>query len=150
MKLLSTVKNNRVTLVLLLILLTAIGVLHSMYGLHPIHIYKTLTHALHRDHLTFAMCVTAKDEQRIAEWVEYHKRKGCGKFYIYDNDSEIPMSTYISNYIRDGTVVYIPIKHNETLAHAFPQVYAKKSLYFKLRSSSQLDGSFGRRRVHRN
>ena len=120
------VKKNRIYLVLIsLAVVVPLVVLHSMYGLHPLHLQKTLRHALHREHLTFAMCVIAKDERGIGEWVEYHKRKGCGKFYIYDNDSEIPMSIYISKYIEDGTVVYIPTKRNETLAYTSPIVYSK-------------------------
>jgi hypothetical protein len=111
-----------------------IALLHIGYGLHPVHVQITLKHTLHntlngnqKDKSEFGLCVIGKDERDLPEWVEYHKRKGCSKFYIYDNDSEVKMSTYLKNYIDSGLVVYIPTTFNETLGDSSPITYAKNN-----------------------
>jgi hypothetical protein len=60
----------------------------------------------------FAICLAVKDELDLSEWVEYHKRKGCSKFYIFDNNSEKPLNNSIMSYINDGIVSYFYITGN--------------------------------------
>src|SRR4051794_2358924 len=35
----------------------------------------------------FAICLVVKDERDLVEWIEYHHRMGCDKFYIFDHNS---------------------------------------------------------------
>ncbi len=55
----------------------------------------------------FAICLIVKDDHLdIVEWIEYHKRMGCSKFYITDHNSSIPMLNTIRDYVSDGLVEY--------------------------------------------
>ncbi len=53
-----------------------------------------------------AICAIVKNEPDIVEWIEYHKRMGVEKFYIYDNNSAPPVINLISNYAKEGLVEY--------------------------------------------
>ena len=55
----------------------------------------------------FAICLAVRDDPDIVEWIEYHWRKGCSKFYIYDNYSNPPLSDLIRQYIDKGIVEYV-------------------------------------------
>jgi len=45
-----------------------------------------------------SICLMVKDEENyINEWLEYHKRLGFQHFYIYDNNSTIPVKSYLNN-----------------------------------------------------
>ena len=64
----------------------------------------------------FAMCLVAKDEPDLLEWIDYHHRMGCKKFYIFDNDSKDPMlgSIIPIDYLKSGLVEYTYVqRHNE-------------------------------------
>ncbi len=54
----------------------------------------------------FAMCLVVKNERDLPEWIEYHKRMGCAKFYIFDHNSSVPMIGSIFNYVSSGLVEY--------------------------------------------
>jgi hypothetical protein len=55
----------------------------------------------------FAMCLIAKDDNLdIVEWIEYHRRMGCSKFYITDHNSTVSMFDTIRDYISSGLVEY--------------------------------------------
>lgn len=54
----------------------------------------------------FAMCTIAKNEENLAEWIEYHKRLGCGKFYLFDDNSSVPLISSIQHYVASGLVDY--------------------------------------------
>ena len=55
----------------------------------------------------FAMCLITKDEhEALAEWIEYHKRLGSSKFYIFDHNSTIPVLNGIQEYVTSGLVEY--------------------------------------------
>jgi hypothetical protein len=55
----------------------------------------------------FAICLVVKDyNEYIVEWLEYHRRMGCGRFYIYDHGSETPMLLVIKDYVLSGLVEY--------------------------------------------
>ena len=52
-----------------------------------------------------AICLIVKDEDRyLPEWVDYHLKIGVNHFYIYDNDSKIPVASTLSKYVESGTV----------------------------------------------
>lgn len=56
----------------------------------------------------FALCLVVKDERReyLREWIEYHWRLGCSKFYIYDNNSSVPLINHVLDYSSAGLVEY--------------------------------------------
>ena len=54
----------------------------------------------------FAICAVVKNERQedLREWVEYHYKMGCGKFYIHDN-GDIPVAPFLQDYIDQKLVV---------------------------------------------
>ncbi|MDB5153709.1 MAG: hypothetical protein JWR54_2460 [Mucilaginibacter sp.] len=56
-----------------------------------------------------AICCIVKDEEYLTEWIEYHSSIGVTQFYIYDNESAIPLSETLKPYIEGGLVVVEPI-----------------------------------------
>ena len=55
----------------------------------------------------FAMCLITKNEnENLAEWIEYHKRMGSSKFYIFDHNSTVPLLNGIQQYVTSGLVEY--------------------------------------------
>lgn len=68
-----------------------------------------------------AMCLIVKnDELDILEWIEYHNRLGCSKFYIFDHNSTIPMRSVIESHIESGLVRY---ENNAFSEVANPQLH---------------------------
>lgn len=54
-----------------------------------------------------AVCAIAKDEgPYFKEWIEWHRRMGVGKFYIYDNESTDTTREVLKPYIDAGIVEY--------------------------------------------
>lgn len=63
------------------------------------------------DHTTplyyLAICAIAKDEgSYFQEWIEWHRKLGVEKFYIYDNESTDNTKEVLLPYIRSGIVEY--------------------------------------------
>ena len=59
------------------------------------------------DNAYFAMClITKNDNLDLREWIEYHHRKGCDKFYISDHNSTVPVLDSILDYVQIGLVDY--------------------------------------------
>ena len=56
-----------------------------------------------------AVCCIVKDEEYLPEWVDYHLTVGVQHFYIYDNESAIPVSETLKSYIKQGQVTVVPI-----------------------------------------
>jgi hypothetical protein len=56
-----------------------------------------------------AICCIVRDEEYLPEWVEYHLTIGVQQFYIYDNESVIPVSEILKSYIESGLVTVEPI-----------------------------------------
>jgi preprotein translocase subunit SecG len=55
---------------------------------------------------SFAICAVTKNEKDIREWVIYHHKLGCSKFYLYDN-GEISAANYLKDYVKAGIVEII-------------------------------------------
>lgn len=56
-----------------------------------------------------AVCAIAKNEgQYFREWIEWHRKMGVDKFYIYDNDSTDDTREVLAPYIESGLVEYTP------------------------------------------
>ena len=73
-----------------------------------------------------SLCAIAKNENDyLNEWVAYHLAVGIEHFYIYDNESTIPVRDTLKPYIDDGTVEVIDFPgrgkqipaYNHCLAH---------------------------------
>jgi hypothetical protein len=65
----------------------------------------------------FAICAVIKDELDLHEWVSYHYRMGCGRFYLHDNspnNSEvISASVQLSAFIEKKIVTIKNITHEK-------------------------------------
>lgn len=57
-------------------------------------------------HSYFAICAIVKNEDYLSEWIEYHRRLGCGKFYLFDDNSSVPLIGSIDKYVKSGLVDY--------------------------------------------
>ena len=65
------------------------------------------SHALDAPEFFLSICAIAKDEgQYFEEWIEWHKRMGVEKFYIYDNESSDGTKEILRPYIESGLVEY--------------------------------------------
>lgn len=54
-----------------------------------------------------AVCAIAKNEgPYFREWIEWHRRQGVEKFYIYDNESTDGTREVLAPYIEEGLVEY--------------------------------------------
>ncbi len=54
-----------------------------------------------------AVCAIAKNEgPYFEEWIEWHRRKGVEKFYIYDNESTDETKAVLAPYVESGLVEY--------------------------------------------
>ncbi|MCM1163602.1 MAG: glycosyltransferase family 92 protein [Muribaculaceae bacterium] len=78
------------------------------YG--PLNALK-LKRMLKRDNSTpkykLAICAIAKNEgPYFKEWIEWHKKMGVEKFYVYDNESTDNTREVLQPYIDLGTVEY--------------------------------------------
>ena len=54
----------------------------------------------------FAICLIIKNDPDMIEWIEYHRKMGCSKFYIFDHSSDPPLNTTIASHIESGLVEY--------------------------------------------
>jgi hypothetical protein len=58
-----------------------------------------------------SLCLIAKDENSyLQEWLDYHILLGVEHFWIYDNESAVPISSSLSEYIDQGWVTVNMIK----------------------------------------
>eukprot|EP01031_Cornospumella_fuschlensis_P023919 gene23919-28962_t len=76
----------------------------------------------------FAICTCVKYEIDVKEWIEYHRRLGTGRIYLWDNSGRDFPDVYqaASDYIQSGLVVYERV-HLNTLAqrYAYSQCYER-------------------------
>lgn len=60
---------------------------------------------------TACLCAIAKDEtQYLEEWVCYHHYLGFDKIFLYDNESQIPISETLKDYVALGFCEVFTIK----------------------------------------
>ena len=59
------------------------------------------------DAVSFAMCALVKNDVDLVEWLEYHRRLGCRRFYIFDDGSTSLMRASIEHYIQAGIVEFL-------------------------------------------
>ena len=54
--------------------------------------------------MKLAICLLIKDENEyLQEWLDYHRKVGISHFYIYDNNSRVPISEELQNE-KDVTI----------------------------------------------
>ena len=54
----------------------------------------------------FAICLIIKNDPDIVEWIDYHRKMGCSKFYVHDHSSGPPLNATIASHIESGLVEY--------------------------------------------
>lgn len=63
----------------------------------------------------FAISLVVKNVFDLPEWIEYHRRLGCTKFYIFDHNSTVPLLGQIKNEVDSGLVEYFYIIHTKDI-----------------------------------
>lgn len=78
-----------------------------------------------------SICAIARDEDLyLDEWINFHRAVGVEHFYIFDNESSIPIKDTLSKYVSDGlvTVINYPGKSMQMCAYTHClNVYGKLS-----------------------
>lgn len=78
------------------------------YGLwRAMKLKYRMAHDTTRPQHYLAVCAIAKNEgPYFEEWIEWHRRQGVEKFYIYDNDSTDCTKEVLAPYVEKGIVDY--------------------------------------------
>jgi hypothetical protein len=67
-----------------------------------------------------SLCLIARDENSyLQEWLDYHILLGVKHFWIYDNESAVPLSATLSEYIQNGWVTVNTIRGRAMQLHAY-------------------------------
>jgi len=72
-----------------------------------------------------AICCIVKDEEYLPEWIEYHLTIGVKQFFVYDNESVIPVSATLKTYVERGLVTVEPIQGQAKQMIAYGQCLKK-------------------------
>lgn len=78
------------------------------YGVfRAIGLKRRLKHDRTQPEYYLAVCAIAKNEgPYFVEWIEWHRRQGVEKFYIYDNESTDSTKELLEPFVRSGLVEY--------------------------------------------
>lgn len=78
------------------------------YGLwNAIRLKRRMKHDHTQPRYYLSVCAIAKNEgPYFAEWIEWHRKQGVEKFYIYDNESTDCTKEVLAPYIASGLVEY--------------------------------------------
>ncbi len=69
---------------------------------------RKLRHDNTQPQFYLAVCAIAKNEgPYFQEWIEWHRKQGVEKFYVYDNESTDCTREVLEPYIRSGIVDYV-------------------------------------------
>jgi len=85
----------------------------------------------------FAICLAVRDDEDIVEWIEYHWRKGCSKFYVFDNFSNPPLKALVQSYIDRGIVIY---SYTVQEMKPNPQIFIYQQCFSKFKSFHKFMG----------
>jgi hypothetical protein len=59
----------------------------------------------------FALCAIAKDEDRyLREWIDFHTMIGVERFFLYDNESKVPITETLKDYDLENFITIIPVQ----------------------------------------
>lgn len=73
--------------------------------------------ALKKPYFLSIAAIMKNEKPYLKEWLEYHLLQGVEHFYLCDNESADGTKEYLSPYIKDGTITYIPMPgKNQQLA----------------------------------
>ena len=119
---------------------------------------KILIHGLLRTHRTIKMlkklqyenlpspnyylsiCAIAKNEASyFQEWIEWHRKMGVEKFYIYDNESDDDTKKILEPYIDSGIVEYLFWKGKQQQTMAYCDCLEKHKLHSRWIAFIDLD-----------
>jgi hypothetical protein len=68
-----------------------------------------------------AACLIVKNElEYLPEWIEYHRRMGISKFYVFDHNSSVPVINSISKYVSTDQVEYFFTDFHWAAGHHYP------------------------------
>ncbi|MCE5332002.1 MAG: glycosyltransferase family 92 protein [Bacteroidales bacterium] len=91
------------------------------YGLcRAVKLMRRMKHDKSPPKYYLTICAIAKNEgPYFKEWIEWHKKLGVEKFYIYDNESTDNTKEVLEPYINSGLVeyIYFPGKRQQLLAY---------------------------------
>ncbi|MBI9044050.1 MAG: glycosyltransferase family 92 protein [Anaerolineaceae bacterium] len=74
---------------------------------------------------TISLCLIARNEaEYLEEWLDYHILLGVDRFYIYDNESIIPIKEVIKTYIDTGWVHVFEIQGKSQQLFAYDHCLA--------------------------
>ncbi|MEI6290552.1 MAG: glycosyltransferase family 92 protein [Chloroflexota bacterium] len=80
-----------------------------------------------------SLCLICKDENDyLPEWLDYHLLLGVDRFYIYDNDSRVPIQETLPEYIARGRVIVNKISGRAMQLAAYDhclQTYGEQSTW---------------------
>lgn len=80
-----------------------------------------------------SLCLIAKNENSyLQEWLDYHILLGVEHFWIYDNESAVPLAETVKEYIDSGRVTVHTIKGRAMQIHAYDhciQTYGSTSTW---------------------
>jgi hypothetical protein len=79
-----------------------------------------------------SVCLIAKDENSyLQEWLDYHILLGVEHFWIYDNESVVPLSETLAEYINKGWVTVNIIKGRSMQMFAYDHCIQTYGQYSK-------------------
>lgn len=79
-----------------------------------------------------SLCLIAKDENvYLKEWLDYHILLGVEHFWIYDNDSRVPLAVTIKEYIKKGWVTLNSIHGKAVQLYAYDHCIHTYGCYSK-------------------
>lgn len=79
-----------------------------------------------------SLCLIAKDENvYLKEWLDYHILVGVEHFWIYDNESNVPLAKTIKEYIDRGWVTVNPIHGKAVQLYAYDHCIHEYGQYSK-------------------
>lgn len=86
------------------------------------------------------ICAIAKDEDRhIREWLHYHALLGVEHVILFDNESRVPLSHTLAEYIEHGFVTVVPIVGKSMQMPAYAQCLERFGQDFRWLAFIDLD-----------
>ena len=64
-----------------------------------------------------SLCAIIKNEIHIIEWINYYRKIGVEHFFIYDNESDIPLSETLNDYKSICTIKKIKGKDKQLICY---------------------------------
>jgi hypothetical protein len=70
-------------------------------------------------HYVAVCCIVKNEDLYFHEWLDYHISIGVSHFYIYDNESAVPVAETLKDYIGKGLVTVETIAGKEKQTYTF-------------------------------